>query len=116
MGKRGVMEWCAKGDTNIWFRDIFTPRNTELLSISVPAAMVQRTDVTYLKTIQYTKERGYDIRPGDVVTVVRGPEYEAKGVVRLVDFPNAHLTLLCDGDHSLVSMIHLNFHFISDLQ
>lgn len=111
-GKRGIVDWCAKGDTYIWFWDIFIPKNTELSSISVPAAIVQRTDIG--KTIQYTKERGYDVRPGDVVTVVRGPEYEAKGVVQHVDFPNAHLTLLCHGDHSLVSMIHLDFDFISD--
>ncbi|KAG1867358.1 hypothetical protein F4604DRAFT_1927661 [Suillus subluteus] len=85
------------GDT-----DIFTLNNVELSSISVPAAMVQWTDIT--KTIQYMKERGYDIRPGDVVTVVHGPEYEAKGVVQCVDFPNAHLTLLCEGDHSLINV------------
>ncbi|KAG1729930.1 hypothetical protein EDB19DRAFT_1832236 [Suillus lakei] len=102
-GKHGVVDWCAKGDTNIWFQDIFTPKNTELSSISVPAAIVQWTDLT--KTIQYMKERGYDVRPGDVMTVVRGLEYEAQGVVQHVDFPNARLVLMCDGNHSLLNIL-----------
>ncbi|KAG2113777.1 uncharacterized protein F5147DRAFT_650196 [Suillus discolor] len=106
MGKRGVVDWFSKKDTNLWFRDIFIVDNTEcsggLSSISVPAAIVQRTSIT--QTIQFTKERGYDVRPGDVVTVARGPEYEAKGVVQSIDFPNACLTLLCDGDHALINV------------
>ncbi|KAG1836179.1 hypothetical protein DFJ58DRAFT_847121 [Suillus subalutaceus] len=84
-GRHGIVDWCAKGDTDIWFKDIFTSNNVELSSISVPAAMVQQMDIT--KTIQYTKERGYDVRPGDVVTVVRGPEYEVKGVVQHIKVP-----------------------------
>lgn len=74
-----------------------------LSSLSVPIAVVQRTDLT--TTIQYTKESGYDVRPGDIVTVVHGPEYKVKGVVQSVDFPNAHLSVLCDGDHTVVSII-----------
>ncbi|KAG1889804.1 uncharacterized protein F5891DRAFT_1198328 [Suillus fuscotomentosus] len=79
MGKRGVVDWLAKGDNKLWFRDILSTESIEssggLSSLS---------------------ERGYDVRPGDIVTVVRGPEYEAKGVVQSVDFPNAHLSVLCD--------------------
>ncbi|KAG1847298.1 hypothetical protein C8R48DRAFT_677640 [Suillus tomentosus] len=102
-GKRGVVDWLSKGDSNLWFRDLFTPVDKSgLSSISVPIAMVQRTDLT--RTIQYTKERGYDVKPGDTVSVARGPEYGAKGVVQSVDFPNARLTLLCDGDRSLVDV------------
>lgn len=102
-GKHGVIDWLSKGDSNLWFRDLFTPVDTKsgLSSISVPIAMVQRTDLTW--TIQYTKERGYDVKPGDTMSVSCGPEYGEKGVVQSVDFPNAHLTLLCDGDHLLVS-------------
>jgi hypothetical protein len=74
--------------------------------------MVQWMDLT--QTIQYTRERGYDVQPGDVVNVARGPDYGAKGVVQSMDFPNACLTLLCDGDRSLVSTTHLNSG-ISDL-
>jgi hypothetical protein len=110
VGKCRVINWFPKGDTKLLFRDIFTVDNDEsssgLSSISVPVAIVQRMSTT--QTIQFTKERGYDIKPGDVMTVVRGPEYEAKGVVQSVDFPNARLTLLCDIDHTLVSTIHLD--------
>lgn len=116
VGKHGVVDWFAKGDDNLWFRNILTTDDTEpndgLGTISVPAAIVQRTDLT--KTLPFTKERGYDVRPGDVVIVTRGPEYDAKGVVQSVDFPSARLTLLCDGDCSLVSIIRLDSS-ISDL-
>ncbi|KAG2122206.1 hypothetical protein BD769DRAFT_1746834 [Suillus cothurnatus] len=103
-GKRGIVDWLSKADTKLWFQDFFTPVDTEsgLSSISVPIAMVQRTDLT--QTIQYTRERGYDVKPGDVVNVARGPDYGAKGVVQSVDFPNARLTLLCDGDRSLINV------------
>jgi len=110
MGKRGVVNWFAKGDDNLWFRNILTTDDTEpndgLGTILVPAAIVWRTDLT--KTLPFTKERSYDVRPGDVVIVTRGPEYDAKGVVQSVDFLNTRLTLLCDGDCSLVSIICLN--------
>ncbi|KAG1722778.1 hypothetical protein EDD22DRAFT_962142 [Suillus occidentalis] len=112
-GKRGVVDWLSKNDSKLWFQDIFTPADMEsgLLSISVPKAMVQRTDLT--QTIQYTKERGYDVKPGDTVSVARGLEYGAKGVVQSVDFPNAQLTLICDGDRSL---INVQIGFVTKLQ
>ncbi|KAG1858586.1 hypothetical protein C8R48DRAFT_775023 [Suillus tomentosus] len=104
IGKRGVVDWYAKKSTILWFRDVLTEDGREtssrFSSISVPVAMVRRTSFTH--TIQYTKDKGYDVRPGDVVTVARGPEYQAKGVVHNVDIPNARLTILCDGDQSLL--------------
>ncbi|KAG1885840.1 uncharacterized protein F5891DRAFT_1201663 [Suillus fuscotomentosus] len=106
MGRRGVVNWFAKGDTCLWFRDILTADSTEpddtLGSILVPAGIVQRTDLR--KTLQFTKDKGYDVRPGDVVTVARGLEHGAKGVVQSVDFPNARLTLLCEGDYSIITV------------
>ncbi|KAG1881538.1 hypothetical protein C8R48DRAFT_766558 [Suillus tomentosus] len=100
MGKRGVVDWYAKRSTYLWFRDVLTQDGREtssgLSSISVPVAMVRRTSLTH--TIQYTKDKGYDVRPGDVMTVARGPEYQAKGVVHSIDIPNAHLTILCNSD------------------
>ncbi|KAG1875742.1 hypothetical protein F4604DRAFT_1924805 [Suillus subluteus] len=104
MGKRGVMDWYSKGSTNLWFQDVLTEDGREtssgVSSISVPVAMVQWTSLTH--TIQYTKDKGYDVRPGDIVTVAHGPEYQVKGVVHSVDIPNARLTILCDGDQSLL--------------
>ena len=66
---------------------------------------VQRTRLP--QTIKFTKEKGYDIKPGDVVSVARGPEYQTKGVVQNVDFLKARLTLLSESDHSLVSEFNL---------
>ncbi|KAG1811296.1 hypothetical protein EV424DRAFT_1542578 [Suillus variegatus] len=87
MGKRGVVDWFSQGDNKLWFWDIFNMESIEssggLSSLSVP-------------------ESGYDVRPGDIVTVICGPEYEAKGVVQSVDFPNAHLSVLCDGNHTVI--------------
>lgn len=100
MGKRGIVDWYAKRSTYLWFWDVLTQDSREtgsrLSSISVPVAMVQQTSLTH--TIQYTKDKGYDVRPGDVVTVAHRPEYQVKGVVHSIDIPNAHLTILCDSD------------------
>jgi hypothetical protein len=56
----------------------------------------------------FTKERGYDVKPGDRVRVARGSHYKATGIVQSVDFPNACLTLKCDSGDTLVSTILLN--------
>ncbi|KAG1859504.1 hypothetical protein C8R48DRAFT_774843 [Suillus tomentosus] len=103
-GRRGIVDWFSKGDTNLWFRDIFTANNmgSGLSSISVPATMVRRTDLA--QTLVFTKERGYDVRPGDTVSVAHGPEFGARGLVQHVDFPNARLSLICDGDKSLINV------------
>ncbi|KAG1730044.1 hypothetical protein EDD22DRAFT_853049 [Suillus occidentalis] len=105
-GKRGVVDWIVKGDTNLWFRNILTTDtepNDGLGTIFVPVAFVQRMDLT--KTLSFTKEKGYDVRPGDIVIVTCGLEYEAKGVIQSIDFPNAHLTLRYHGDYSLVTVL-----------
>ncbi|KAG1860099.1 hypothetical protein F4604DRAFT_1684476 [Suillus subluteus] len=103
MGKHGVVTWFAKGDTSLWFQNILTTDNTEskdgLSTLSVPTAIIRRMNLT--NTLQFTKDRGYDVRPGDVVTVTHGLEYEVKGVMQSADFPNACLTPVCDRDHSL---------------
>jgi transcription elongation factor len=106
-GKRGIVQWFPKGGTHVWFQVSGTRS-----SICVPAECVKRTHL--VKTLQCTKERGYDIRPGDVVSVLRGPEYQRKGVVKSVDFPNGRLTLISDMDFSLVGIIHFDSN-ISDL-
>jgi transcription elongation factor len=106
IGKCGIVRWLPKGADSLWFQD-------GTLNFPVPISFIRRTHLPHLQTLQYTKDRGYDVKPGDVVRVVRGPEYLMKGVVRSVDFPKARLTLLSDIDHSLVSNIFLNLR-ISD--
>jgi hypothetical protein len=110
-GKCSIVNWFPKGDTNLWFQDIFTVNDTEsgldsLLSISVPATMVQWTDLT--QTIHFTNERGFDVRPGDTVSITHGPEFRAQGLMQHIDFPKACLSILCDGDKSIVSIIHFD--------
>ncbi|KAG1807644.1 uncharacterized protein BJ212DRAFT_1303361 [Suillus subaureus] len=105
MGKCSVMNWYYKGATNLWFWDILDDKrecSDGLWSISVPVAMVQQTNLA--QTIQYTKDRGYDIRLGDVMIVLCGLEYQMKGVMHNVNFPNTCLTILSDGDQSLVKV------------
>ncbi|KAG1738151.1 uncharacterized protein EDB91DRAFT_1249469 [Suillus paluster] len=56
------------------------------------------------QTIKYTKDKGYDIRPGDFVNVARRLEYQATAVVQSVDFLMARLTLLSQTDGSLINV------------
>jgi hypothetical protein len=121
MGKWGVMTWVPIGGTQLWFQDespqtltlYHTKYYSRPLSIQIPVAFVQWMCLP--QTIKFTKEKGYDIQPGDVVRVARGPEYQMKGIVQWVDFPKACLTLLSESDHSLVSEIELDSG-ISDLE
>lgn len=114
MGKRGVVTWFPIGGTQLWFRDespqslilYYTKYFSRPPTIQVPVAFVQRTRLA--QTIKFTKEKGYDLKPGDVVRVARGPEYQTKGIVQSVDFPKARLKLLSESDHSLVSEIQLD--------
>ncbi|KAG1892882.1 uncharacterized protein F5891DRAFT_986331 [Suillus fuscotomentosus] len=106
MGKYGVVEWFPVGDTQLWFRDanpIFTGDDISRLPlIKVTATFVQQTHIA--QTMKFTRERGYDVRPGDFVSVARGPKYQTKGVVQSVDFRKAHLTLLSEGNASLIDV------------
>ncbi|KAG1806322.1 uncharacterized protein HD556DRAFT_1302827 [Suillus plorans] len=97
IGKCGIVRWLPKGADSLWFQD-------GTLNIPVPISFIRRTHLPHLQTLQYTKDRGYDVKPGDVVRVVRGPEYLMKGVVQSVDFPKARLTLLSDIDRLLVDI------------
>ncbi|KAG1894222.1 uncharacterized protein F5891DRAFT_985223 [Suillus fuscotomentosus] len=99
MGKCGIVVWFPMGATTLWFR---AGGNIKDQLINVPAALVRR--ICPPKTLQFTKEKGYDVKPGDVVTVTCGPEFRTKGVVQTVDFPNACLTLISEGDYSLVNV------------
>ncbi|KAG2092151.1 uncharacterized protein F5147DRAFT_779772 [Suillus discolor] len=97
MGKYGIVCWLPKGGDNIWFQH-------ETLNIPVPISCVQRTHLPHLQMLQYTKDKGYDVKPGDVVRVACGPEYQMKGIVQSINFPHARLTLLSDIDYSLVDV------------
>ncbi|KAG1744338.1 hypothetical protein EDD22DRAFT_958636 [Suillus occidentalis] len=94
-GNLASVRWLSKGGNYLWFQH-------ESSNIPVPIQTVQR--IPNLQTLQFTQDRGYDVKAGDVVKVARGPEYPTKGVVRNVDFPNARLTLLTETDHSLVNV------------
>ncbi|KAG2046380.1 hypothetical protein BDR06DRAFT_1014772 [Suillus hirtellus] len=71
-------------------------------SFQVPVAFVKQTRLP--QTVKFTKEKGYDLKPGDVIRVARGLEYQAKGIVQSVDFPKAHLMLLSESDRSLIDI------------
>ncbi|KAG1897446.1 uncharacterized protein F5891DRAFT_982629 [Suillus fuscotomentosus] len=107
--KCGIVEWIPTGGTMLWFRDaspVLAGDDVESgvgpFRIQVPVTIVQRTKLP--NTLRYTKDKGYDVRPGDVVCIAHGPDYQSKGVVQSVDFPNARLTLLSDSDHSLIDV------------
>lgn len=108
MGKCGIVSWFPVGATQLWLHNSSPIFNEDEIEhslgppiIQVAPAFVRRTHLS--QTITYTKERGYNVRPGDVVSVTRGLDYQTKGVVQSIDFPKAHLTLLSESDQSLVS-------------
>jgi hypothetical protein len=109
IGKCRIVAWFPVGETQLWFwyANPRTKDDTEYSSgppvFQVPATVVRRTGLS--QTLKYTKEKGYNVRPGDIVKVVRGLEYQTKGVVQSIDFPKAWLTLLSENDRSLVSTI-----------
>ncbi|KAG1825060.1 hypothetical protein EV424DRAFT_1537942 [Suillus variegatus] len=108
MGKCGIIDWFPSGGSMLWFRDtnpmLTTGDDTHVRppSIQVPAIMVQRMRLP--PTIKFTQDRGYDVRPGDVVSVAHGPEYEATGVVQSVNIPEACLTILSTCDHTIINV------------
>jgi len=82
------------------------------LRIQVPVTIIQWTKLPNM--LRYTKDKGYDVRPGDVVSVACRPDYQSTGVVQSINIPNARLTFLSDSDHSLISIKHIDS-YISDL-
>ncbi|KAG1721948.1 uncharacterized protein EDB91DRAFT_1256292 [Suillus paluster] len=105
-GKSGTVEWVSPGGAVVWFRHAIpsvTPEDDfKPPLIEAPASSVHRTRLP--ATLKFTKEKGYDVRPGDSVSVVRGPEYMTTGVVQRVDFVKARLLLLSESDQSLVNV------------
>ncbi|KAG2052067.1 hypothetical protein BDR06DRAFT_1058054 [Suillus hirtellus] len=63
IGKCGIVHCLPKGADSLWFQD-------GTLNFPVPISFIWRTHLPHLQTLQYTKDRGYDIKPGDVVRVV----------------------------------------------
>ncbi|KAG1722154.1 hypothetical protein EDB19DRAFT_1835142 [Suillus lakei] len=100
VGKSGTVEWVTSTGSMLWFRDTDTMLSSDdltglaLPAIQVPTSMVEHTCLP--PTIKFSRDRGYDIKPGDVVSVSHGPGYCTTGVVHSVDFPNAQLTLETD--------------------
>ncbi|KAG2052980.1 hypothetical protein BDR06DRAFT_972661 [Suillus hirtellus] len=106
MVKYGVIEWFPVGDTQLWFRDanpIFTGDDISRLPlIKVTVTFVRQTHIAQM--MKFMRVQGYDVRPRDFVSVARGPEYQTKGVVQSVDFWKACLTLLSEGNASLIDV------------
>ncbi|KAG1863910.1 hypothetical protein F4604DRAFT_1683524 [Suillus subluteus] len=91
--KCGVVEWVAPGGLMVWFQDanlaLTVDDTLRTPLIEVPASAVHRTRIP--PTLKFMKDKAYNIRPGDYVSVARGPEYLSTGVVESVDFPKARL-------------------------
>ncbi|KAG0697354.1 hypothetical protein DFH29DRAFT_878763 [Suillus ampliporus] len=79
VGKSGIVDWFPPGGTMLWIQDMNPMLTTG-------------------------NDRGYDVSPGDIVSVVRGLEYRATGVVQSVNFPEARLTILSGCDHTIIDV------------
>ncbi|KAG2336942.1 hypothetical protein BDR05DRAFT_952975 [Suillus weaverae] len=110
IGKRGVVTWSSIGADQLWFQDespqMLTSYNMKYYpgppSIQVPVKFVHRMHLP--QTITFTKEKGYNMKPGDIMRVARGLEYQMKGIMQSIDFPKARLTLWSESDHSLIDV------------
>ncbi|KAI6113208.1 hypothetical protein EDD16DRAFT_1709688 [Pisolithus croceorrhizus] len=63
--------------------------------VQVPVSMDDAI-ILPLPTLQFSKERGYDVSIGDCVQVVHGPAVSAEGLVHAVNFVSGCLTMLSD--------------------
>jgi hypothetical protein len=53
-------------------------------------------------TLQYSKDKGYDVTIGDLIFVARGPHFGVQGLVHSVDFVEAQLTVVSGEDTAKV--------------
>ncbi|KAG1866329.1 hypothetical protein C8R48DRAFT_672090 [Suillus tomentosus] len=73
IGKCRVVAWFPAGETQLWlqYANPWTKDDTGYNSgtpiFQVPTTFVWRTGLS--QTLKYTKEKGYDVRPGDVIDV-----------------------------------------------
>ncbi|KAI6154785.1 hypothetical protein BKA82DRAFT_23236 [Pisolithus tinctorius] len=63
--------------------------------------------VTAQPTLQFSKEKGWDVSKGDLIQVIWGPAVDVKGVVRSIDLITATLTL--ESEDSPWHNIPINF-------
>ncbi|KAG1812761.1 uncharacterized protein BJ212DRAFT_1301259 [Suillus subaureus] len=78
------------GGTDLWFQDEslqnFIAGATKYYLgppiIQVPVATIWQMHLP--QTIKFTREKGYDIKPGDVIEVAHSPEYQMKGIVQVI--------------------------------
>jgi hypothetical protein len=95
----------------LWFHDQTTDSGPQY--IRVPVSIMQCACIA--PTIKFTKDRGYDVRPGDCINVARGPEYSMQGIVESVDFHKAELTFRSDANLSPVSLVRHSHGVYSNL-
>ncbi|KAG1777879.1 hypothetical protein EV702DRAFT_1196677 [Suillus placidus] len=99
-GKSGTVEWVSPGGVIVWFRHTISPEdNFRPLLIGALTSSVHH--IRLPTTLKFTKEKGYDVRPGDSVSIVCGPKYMTTGVVQHVDLAKARLLLLSESDQSM---------------
>ncbi|KAI5995900.1 hypothetical protein EDD15DRAFT_2195375 [Pisolithus albus] len=67
--------------------------NSDLIQVIVS---MDDVIITPPPTLQFSKERGYDVSPGDHVWVARGPAVGAEGRICTVDFPSGRLMVLSE--------------------
>jgi len=73
--------------------------------IMVPVEVHEIRVYRAARTLNFTKERGYDVYAGDCVEVARGKWFRSKGTVQAVDFDKASLDLVCEMDGQKVSIL-----------
>lgn len=62
--------------------------------IRISTSIIQQAHIT--PTIKFTKDRGYNVTPGDIISIAQGPGYLMQGVVESIDLVTAHLVFRSD--------------------
>ena len=72
-----------------------------MVAVNIHDIRVQRPS----DMLTFSKDKGYDVCPGDSIEMARGNWFQAKGVVQMVHFEKDLLDFMFDVDAQKVSLI-----------
>ena len=121
-GAQALIEWMDLECTQVWIyikgREETKVPAVNLLLNSREKHIDQKIDYTMVAvnihdiwvqrpsdTLTFSKDKGYDVCPGDSIEVARGNWFRAKGVVQTVHFEKGLLDFVFDADAQKVSLI-----------
>jgi hypothetical protein len=124
MGHKGQIHWICYEESKLWVAllgkslpvdsEDFTPRplqqknspvdNDDFTGLTPETVVIDVHDAytEAASTMKYSKDKGYDVTIGDLISVARGPHFGVQGLVHSVDFVEASLTVVSGEDGAKV--------------